>query len=120
MLSTLEIARICHEANRALQVALNDPAIPVCRKWEWEDEQIRLSTINGVVFHLGTDATPRESHENWMRQKLHDGWVYGEVKDPDRKTHPCLVPYDELSPQDRIKDELFSSIVKVFKEASNV
>lgn len=120
MIAVVDIARICHEANRALQVALNDPAIPVCQEWDHEDQGIRDSAVNGVVFHLGSDATPRESHENWMRQKEAEGWAYGEKKDLDLKTHPCFVPYDELSPQDRIKDELFSSIVRVFKEAGNV
>ncbi len=120
MLTVMEIARICHEANRALQVALNDPAIPVCQEWDHEDDGVRDSAIKGVVFHLGQEVTPRESHESWMRAKMEDGWVYGERKNLEAKSHPCLVPYDDLKPQDRVKDELFSSIVKVFKEAGYV
>jgi hypothetical protein len=30
-------------------------------------------------------------------EKVKDGWVYGEVKDVEAKTHPCIVPFDALS-----------------------
>ncbi len=44
------------------------------------------------------------SHANWIEYKLDDGWVYGEEKDPVKKTHPCMVPYDELPHDQRMKD----------------
>lgn len=31
-----------------------------------------------------------------MANKIADGWKYGEAKDPEAKTHPCLVPFDKL------------------------
>jgi len=47
-----------------------------------------------------------------MKQKRDDGWVYGEVKDPERKTHPCMVPYDDLPIEQRAKDTLFGATVR--------
>ena len=41
-----------------------------------------------------------------------DGWVYGIVKDPESKTHPCLVPYQDLPAEQRIKDSLFGLTVR--------
>jgi len=41
----------------------------------------------------------------------------GETKDPDKKQHPCLVPYNELSKEQQIKDALFTAIVDSFKGA---
>ena len=41
-----------------------------------------------------------------------EGWQYGEVKDPDNLRHPCMLDYDELPEDQRIKDELFLSICK--------
>lgn len=38
--------------------------------------------------------------------------VYGEVKDGEAKTHPCLVPYEQLPPAQRLKDDLFAAIVR--------
>jgi hypothetical protein len=39
--------------------------------------------------------------------------VYGEVKDAVAKTHPCMVPYDDLPEFQRKKDALFLAIVRV-------
>ena len=47
-----------------------------------------------------------ENHENWMRTKIKQGWVYGPVKDFEKKTHPDLVPYDELPEVERLKDTM--------------
>jgi hypothetical protein len=46
-----------------------------------------------------------------MKEKLDAGWVYGEVKDAEKKTHPCLVPFSELPPFQQQKDSLFCGIV---------
>jgi hypothetical protein len=53
-------------------------------------------------------------HENWTKDKVADGWVYGEVKDAAAKTHPCLVPYDQLPANQRFKDSLFLLTVQFF------
>jgi hypothetical protein len=47
----------------------------------------------------------------WCAQKENDGWVYGPQKDAVAKTHPCLVPYEQLSADQRKKDRLFFAIV---------
>jgi hypothetical protein len=36
-------------------------------------------------------------HENWAQQRMSEGWTYGEIRDDEKKTTPCLVPYEELS-----------------------
>lgn len=48
-----------------------------------------------------------------MRDKLTAGWVYGPEKQPDANppTHPCLVPYADLPPVQRVKDGIFRSVV---------
>jgi len=38
------------------------------------------------------------------------------VKDPEKKQHPCFVPYDELPIQQRRKDALFVSIVRALTD----
>ena len=35
-------------------------------------------------------------HEVWAQSRISQGWVYGEERNDDMKTHPCLVPYEEL------------------------
>ena len=70
------------------------------------------SAIDGVKFHLNNpDAGDSASHENWMKLKKSQGWVYGEIKDPDNKTHPCILPFDALPEHQKKKDALFRAIV---------
>lgn len=100
------IARVCHEANRAYCLSLGDTSQP---SWDDAPEWQRTSAMLGAA--LGT--WPRQSHEKWLEVKRADGWTYGPIKDPVAKTHPCMVPYDELPREQQKKDELFCAIVKV-------
>ena len=43
-------------------------------------------------------------HDRWMRSKVLAGWRHGERKDPERKTHPCLVAYAQLPESEKDKD----------------
>ena len=113
-MTIVQIARICHEANRAYCESLNDGSQPM---WEQAPEWQRQSAINGVKFHLdaleqGIKPSPSASHESWLREKTADGWSYGPVKDPELKQHPCFVPYDQLPMEQKLKDYLFGAIVE--------
>lgn len=35
-------------------------------------------------------------HEVWAQNRINDGWTYGPVRDDSKKTHTCLVPYEDL------------------------
>jgi hypothetical protein len=103
------IARVCHEANRGFCIALGDTSQPA---WEDAPEWQQTSAFDGVAFNLANpDAPPSASHDNWLAGKMATGWIYGPVKDPAAKTHPCCVPYDQLPPEQRAKDHLFKAIV---------
>lgn len=104
------IARICHEVNRVYCLGLGDTSQPV---WDEAPDWQKASAITGVRFHQqNPDAPASASHESWMAQKEREGWVYGKVKDPGAKQHPCMVPFDELPPEQQFKDVLFTTIVK--------
>lgn len=36
-------------------------------------------------------------HEVWSAGRMKDGWTYGEERSDAEMTHPCLVPYEELT-----------------------
>lgn len=108
-ISIEQIAKICHQANKAYCEALGDTSQV---DWEQAPEWQRQSAINGVKFNLDNlDAPPSASHDNWLAEKLADGWKYGEVKDVEKKEHPCCVSYNELPETQKVKDMLFKSIV---------
>lgn len=105
------IARVVHEANRALQIEQADPAIPVSRSWDNTDVETKNSAIEGVLGVLGGN-TPEQSHEGWCNFKIDHGWSWGPTKDETLKEHPLLVPYADLPESQKVKDDLFVAIVK--------
>ncbi len=44
------------------------------------------------------------NHDIWAKQRLADGWTWGEARDDARKKHPCLVPYAELPESEKQYD----------------
>lgn len=109
-MNTEDIARVCHEINRAYCAALGDNSQP---PWEEAPEWQRSSAVNGAKHMLGNPgAKPSDSHESWLKEKAADGWKYGPVKDPEKKEHPCFVPYDELPVEQKVKDYLFQAVVR--------
>lgn len=109
--STLEqAAKTAHEANRILCQALGDDSQP---KWDDAPQWQKDSAIAGVRQILRDPrTTPKQSHAGWLAQKQADGWKYGPVKDPEKKEHPCFVPYEELPAQQRLKDYMFGIAVR--------
>ena len=107
------IAQVAHELNKAYCESIGDNSQP---SWEEAPEWQRSSAINGVNFHLlNPDALPSASHESWMKQKTEEGWKYGEVKDAEKKEHPCYVPYDQLPTEQKAKDFIFRQTVHSLK-----
>ena len=109
-----QLAQVCHEANRAFCSTLGDNSQP---SWSDAPSWQKDSAIGGVRFHLKTLSeggvpNPRDSHESWLRQKRIEGWSYGPVKDPEKKQHPCFVPYEELPVEQQAKDYFFCGIVE--------
>jgi hypothetical protein len=102
-------AAAAHRANRIYCQAIGDES-----QHEWEDcpEWQADSAIMGAqAIADNPDLTPEQSHAGWMAQKAAEGWTFGEAKDAEKKTHPCMVPYDELPIQQRVKDEIFRAVV---------
>lgn len=108
MTTAEEIARVAHEANRAWQIVTGDPQ--PSPPWDEAPEWQRASAVDGVR-HAQNGATAEQLHEAWCDYKRADGWTHGPTKDPEARTHPCLVPYEELDEAQHRKDALFQAVV---------
>jgi hypothetical protein len=60
-----------------------------CIEWFTEAEVVLLAEME---------------HLRWCAERRLAGWRYGPQKDLTKKEHPCLVPWNELPPQERKKD----------------
>jgi len=112
----INIARICYEVNRAYCESMGDMSQPLWKDAEeWQSE----SVIKGVTLHLANpDVTPEDSHNGWMEEKEANGWAHGEVKDPEKKLHPCFMPYKDLPQEEKTKDYLFTGVVRAMTAAA--
>lgn len=43
-------------------------------------------------------------HEVWAQTRISQGWSFGEERNDAAKKHPCLVPYEELSEEEKTYD----------------
>ena len=50
------------------------------------------------------EAIAKNVHDVWAKSRIAEGWVYGEKKDNEKKTTPCLVPYEELPESEKDYD----------------
>ena len=51
-----------------------------------------------------TEEIAENVHEIWARGRVAEGWTYGPARDDEKKTTPCLVPYDELPDSEKEYD----------------
>lgn len=109
----LPIAITCHNANMQWRKYYEQGE---GQTWDELSPQTRNGVMDGVKGAL-MGLTSAQLHKAWMADCRANGWVYGPVKDTEKKTHPCLVSYDQLSIEDRAKDRLFLGIVAAFKAA---
>ena len=112
-----KIARLCHEVNRIYCKSIGDFSH---KSWEETPEELQNSVKAGVVNNLLKDLNPRQSHEEWVKYRSERGWVYGKEKDLEKKTHPCMVDYEDLPPEQKTKDEFFNFICSMFKDDGNI
>ncbi len=61
---------------------------------------IRLpEELNPLVEQMAKNV-----HEVWAQGRIEQGWTYGATRDDVEKTHPCLVPYEELPESEKEYD----------------
>ena len=109
----IKIAKMCHEANK-VWCEINGDSTQ--KNWEDAEKWQQDSALVGVDFRLANpDAKEDAQHNAWMQDKVNDGCVYGEVKDAEKKTHPCIVPFEQLPEFQQKKDKLFCAIVDALK-----
>lgn len=50
------------------------------------------------------EAMAKNVHEIWAKERIAQGWTYGEKRDDALKHHPCLVPYKDLPDEEKVYD----------------
>jgi hypothetical protein len=89
--------------------------------WDQATTAQRIASMRGVTAHIKNPfMTPKQAHDAWVEDRRNEGWVWGIDKNDALKTHPWLVPWNQLPPIQRVKDSLFSSTVRAFLEHGQI
>ncbi len=69
------------------------------------------------ALHLNQDeieTMARVEHIRWSWEKRLNGWTFGNKKDDEKKTHPSLIAYEELSESEKQKDRELVKLIPAF------
>lgn len=108
-----EIASSIHGATRALNRANGDLIPP----WEdlTEEEKLRAEVAVERLLSDPISRSHEELHNLWWELKIKDGWQYASEYSIELKTHPCMIPYNELPEIELIKDAIWGALIEVFR-----
>ena len=75
-----------------------------------ESMEYTPNPINTSIIHLPDELTKlverlaEHVHDIWAENRIEQGWRWGPERDDDQLQHPCLVPYTELSEEEKHYD----------------
>lgn len=73
------------------------------RQYDPQPIDVTEFPLEGNVKEL-IEAIAENCHDIWARERIDDGWTYGEKRDDDHKKHPDLVPYSDLTEEEKKYD----------------
>jgi hypothetical protein len=124
LLGQLEsVAKEIHERYLEDQKEKAKGELPEARKWDELPEDIKYSNLSQArhivdkLRLIGCSAVPKEGgssllamlddaeveylsiveHDRWMEERISSGWIYGEVKDAEKRISPYIVPWETLT-----------------------
>lgn len=106
------IAKVIHSANKAYADAIGGRLLNP--SWEEAPEQQRQDLLKAIASTIINPQTPQFSHEQWCLAREKEGWTKDINYNPHRKTHPSLVPFDQLTFEEQFKSHLYMGIASIF------
>ena len=59
--------------------------------------------LSNEILQLAEELA-KNTHEVWAEGRIKEGWTYGNKRDDEMKEHPCLIPYEILSEEEKEYD----------------
>jgi hypothetical protein len=107
----LLLAKILHAATSVLP--RDDGSLVVA--WDHLSLESQELAVKAIEHIFENDLqTPEEFHNLWMEGKIDTGWTYGKFS-LENKTHPAILPYNELSDTEKLKDIIWIALTKTWK-----
>jgi hypothetical protein len=105
-----------YEGARLQAIAVDAPVIP--EPWDEREESFKAQFRDVIAMMCGPDrkSSPEELHDDWVRAYEVMGWRYGPERDREAKTHPDMVPFDELEQREQDKDAVFVALCEIARQ----
>lgn len=106
-------AEFIYDAARLAAMAAGAPIIPAL--WADREQPFREQFLKVIEIECGPhrSVSPEGLHVTWMMAYWDMGWTHGPEYDVERKTHPDLVPYDQLGQLEQDKDAVFVALCEI-------
>ena len=113
------IAKVRYLGWLCYQMGADLPLHDVPEDYKISEERLK-SLMKGTEYVLNNPSTTAEENHNiWMEAKKTQEYTYGEVLDVEKKTHPSMIPFENLSNVEKRKDEMDVLMVKLANELFN-
>jgi len=106
-------AMFVYEAARLAAIAAQAPIVP--ELWIERESDFKSQFLKVIEKQCGPDRLENQGvlHEEWVKAYEKNGWVYGPERDVEKRTHPDMVPYDQLGRLERDKDGVFVFLCEI-------
>lgn len=107
------IAKVRYLGWICYQMGADLPLHDVPEDYKISEERLK-SLMKGTEYVLNNPSTTAEENHNiWIEAKKTQGYTYGDVLDVEKKTHPSMIPFENLSDVEKRKDEMDVLMVKL-------
>lgn len=105
-----------YEGARLQAAAMGAPVIP--EPYSTREEPFRTQFEKVIEMMSGPErkSTPEELHNDWWQAYVDMGWTYGPTRDPVAKTHPDMIPFEQLGFAEQIKDAVFVALCEIARQ----
>lgn len=109
-------AKFVYEAARLQAIAVAAPVVP--ERWTDRDEAFRAQFLEVIERQMGPmrSGSPAELHGGWVQAYIDMGWRYGPERSIEAKTHPDMVPFEQLEKRERDKDAVFIALCEIARQ----
>ena len=109
-------AEFVYEGARIAAIAALAPIIP--EVWNERDQAFRDNFLEVIERQCGPmrSSSPAELHGGWVQAYIDMGWTYGPERCTEKKTHPDMVPYDQLGQLEQDKDAVFVALCEIARQ----
>lgn len=72
-------------------------------KYEPKPIDTAFIELSADILEL-SEKLSKNIHDVWAKQRMNEGWTYGNERNDQKKEHPCLIPYEQLPESEKEYD----------------